>query len=140
MVEEFNESTDNKLFFAEDFVVSSKESGHYRTEFRLGAYKDAVGKSYNFSDKTVDIVATKSYSGKINIRVYSDGITLDQCIELIKYISPLLDTAIPDETVIETIDYVKEQKKANGYYYGELGLLVLGNDTKGYELMIKTDR
>ncbi len=139
LVEEFNSSSDNKLVFAEDFVVSNKESGHYRTEFRLGAYKDAVGKSYNYSDKTVDIVATKSYSGRIDIRVYSDGITLDQCIDLIKYASPLLDPAISDEKVIEAVDYVKERKEANGYYYGELGLLVLGNDTKGYELMIKTD-
>lgn len=139
LVEKFNSSSDNKLVFAEDFVVSNKESGHYRTEFRLGAYKDAVGKSYNYSDKIVDIVATKSYSGRIDIRVYSDGITLDQCIDLIKYASPLLDPAISDEKVIEAVDYVKDRKEANGYYYGELGLLVLGNDTKGYELMIKTD-
>lgn len=139
-VEEFNASSDNKLTFAEDFVVSSKESGHYRTEFRLGAYEDAVGKSYNYyNDKIVDIVATKSYFGKIDIRIYSDGITLAHCLELIRYASPLLDTTISNETVNEAIDYVTENKEANGYYYGELGLLILGNDKKGYDIMIKTD-
>lgn len=139
IVEKYNDSAKNKLVYKEDFIVSSRDSGHYRTEFRLGAYTDAIGKSYNFYDKKVDIVARQNYSSNIIIRLYSDGITLEQCIELIRYVSPLLAHNISDETVNEAIDYVKENKEANGYYYGELGLLVLGNDTKGYNLMIKTD-
>lgn len=44
-----------------------------------------------------------------------------------------------DATVKETIDYISEKKEANGYYYGELGLLLLGSEAKGYDLMINTD-
>lgn len=138
LVENFNAVSDNQLVFSEEFVVSNKDSGHYRTEFRLNAYKNAVGKSYKYNDKTVDIVATEKFLDKIDIRVYSYGITLGQCIELIQYISPQLDTAISDETITETINYVTEHKEANRYY-GELGLTLFGSDKKGYELMIKTD-
>lgn len=139
LVNGYNASADNKLVFVEDFVVSSKDSGHYRTEFRLSAYNEAVGKSYKLGDQTVDIISTQSYFGNIDVRIYTDGATLDQCKELIQYASQLLDPTMTDATVKETIDYISEKKEANGYYYGELGLLLLGSEAKGYDLMIKTD-
>ena len=139
-VNAFNAVSVNKLEYSEDFIVSSKDSGHYRTEFRLNAYSDAVGKSYRFNDQTVDIVSTQGLiSGNIDVRIYANNLTLNQCIELIQYASPLLDPTMADTVVAETITRVSEKKEANGYYYGELGLLLLGNDIKGYELMIKTD-
>ena len=135
----FNVVSNTKLEHAEDFIVSSKNSGHYRTEFRLTAYSDAVGKSYRFGDQIVDIITTQNTFGDIDIRIYADRVTLDQCIELIQHASQLLDPTMTDATVAETITYVSEQKAANGYNYGELGLLLLGSDTNGYDLMIKTD-
>lgn len=135
----FNAVSITKLEHAEDFMVSSKDSDHYRTEFRLTAYRDAVGKSYRFGNQIVDIISTQSILGDIDVRIYADGVTLDQCIELIRHASQLLDPTMADTTVAETITYVSEKKTANGYYYGELGLLLLGSDTNGYDLMIKTD-
>ena len=139
LVNAYNASADNKLVFIEDFVVSSKDSGHYRTEFRLSAYSEAVGKSYKLGDQTVDIISTQSYFGSIDVRIYADGATMDQCKELIQYASQLLDPTMTDATVKETIDYISEKKEANGYYYGELDLLLLGSEAKGYDLMIKTN-
>lgn len=139
LVNGYNASADNKLVFVEDFVVSSKDSGHYRTEFRLTAYNDAVGKSYKLGDQIVDIISTQSIFGDIDVRIYTDGATLDQCKELIQYASQLLDPTMTDATVKETVDYISEKKEANGYYYGELGLLLLGSEAKGYDLMISTD-
>lgn len=135
----FNSTTDNQLEYVEDFEVQNKESGHYRTEFRLSAYKEAVGKSYKMGEHTVDFITYSNMFTGQDFRIYANGITLELCIELIRGFSPLLDNAMSDDTVEETIDYVTENKEANGYYYGELGLLLLGNDTKGYDLMIKTD-
>ena len=139
LVNGYNASADNKLEFVEDFAVSSKYSGHYRTEFRLAAYSDAVGKSYKLGDQIVDIISRQSILKNIDVRIYTDGATLDQCKELIQYASQLLDPTMTDVTVKETIDYISEKKEANGYYYGELGLLLLGSEAKGYDLMIKTD-
>jgi len=139
LVNGYNASADDKLVFAEDFVVSSRDSGHYRTEFRLTAYNDAVGKSYKLGEQNVDIISTQSYSGDIDVRIYTDGATLELCKELIQFASQLLDRTMTDATVKETIDYISEKKEANGYYYGELGLLLLGSEAKGYDLMIKTD-
>ena len=90
-------------------------------------------------DQIVDIISTQSIFGDIDVRIYTDGATLDQCKELIQNASRLLDPTMTDATVKETIDYISEKKEANGYYYGELCLLLLGSEAKGYDLMIKAD-
>ena len=126
-----------KLVFAEDFTPSNKSSSHYRTEFRLRAYSDAIGKSYTFDETIVDIVGKQSWSGDITIRVYMDGATIDQYVEMVKYASPIMDADIDSAELQTTIDYITENKTANGYYYADLGLLLLGNDSKGYEFMLK---
>lgn len=139
LVNGFNNASENKLEYVEDFVVSDKDSGHYRTEFRLNAYSNAVGKSYEFEGQVVDIVSTQSISGDVDIRIYTDGATLAQCEALVQYASKILDSTMSDKTITDTIAYMEDKKEANGYYYGELGLLLLVNDSKGYNLMIKTD-
>lgn len=127
------------LTYVENFTPADSSSSHYRTEFRLGAYEEAIGQSYSYESATVDVVARKDYFGEIVIRVYMDNATLEQCIEMVKIASPLLDTAITDDEIQETVDYIVANKTANGYNYAELGLLLLGNDTNGYEMMIKMD-
>lgn len=136
-VDVFNASSEVTLVFAEDFTPSDKSNSHYRTEFRLSAYSDAIGKSYTFGETVVDIVGRQGWSGGITIRVYMDGATLDQCVEMVKYASPIMDPDIDSNELQKTINYIAENKDANGYYYADLGLVLLGNDTKGYEFMLK---
>ena len=136
-VDSFNSNCTISLEFSEDFTPSDKSSSHYRTEFRLGAYSDAIGKSYTYEETVVDLVGKQSYFGDISIRVYMDGASLEQCIEMLKYASPIMDPDIDSTELQEVIDYVTENKTANGYYYADLGLLLLGNDSKGYEFMLK---
>lgn len=133
-IADINKSEDVNLEFVEDFIPSNKEGGHYRTEFRLNAWKDSTGKSYKYGDATVDIIL--SSSGEIQ-RIYMDGSTLEQCESMIRCASPLLDSTVGDSDIQEAIDYVDEHKEANGYYYGKLGLLVLGHGDRGYEFMLK---
>lgn len=137
LVNSFNTSSNVQLIFAEQFSPSDKSSSHYRTEFRLGAYSNAIGKSYTYGETVVDIVGRQSWSGSIIIRVYMNAANLDQCVEIVKYVSPIMDPDIDSTEIQKTIDYIKENKEANGYYYAYLGLLLLGNDTKGYEFMLK---
>lgn len=133
-IAEINKSEDINLEYVEDFIPSDKEGGHYRTEFRLNAWKDSTGKSYKYGDSTVDIIL--SNSGEIQ-RIYMDGATLEQCENMIRYASSLLDSTATEADIQEAVDYIDEHKEANGYYYGKLGLLVLGHGDSGYEFMLK---
>ena len=138
-VSKYNSQATEQLVFVEDFTPSNKESGHYRTEFRLTAYKDAVGKSYVLGDKVVDIIASQTIFGEINCRVYTNDTSLDQVIALLKGFSPILDEELTADELQKTIDDVSTKKTANGYYFGELGITLFGTDDKGYELMLKND-
>ena len=133
-IAEINKSEDISLEYVENFIPSDKEGGHYRTEFRLNAWKDSTGKSYKYGDSTVDIIL--SSSGEIQ-RIYMDGATLEQCENMIRYASSLLDSTATEADIQEGVDYIDEHKEANGYYYGKLGLLVLGHGDSGYEFMLK---
>ena len=133
-IAEINKSEDISLEYVEDFIPSDKEGGHYRTEFRLNAWKDSTGKSYKYGDSTVDIIL--SSSGEIQ-RIYMDGATLEQCENMIRYASSLLDSTATEADIQEAVDYIDEHKEANGYYYGKLGLLVLGHGDSSYEFMLK---
>lgn len=133
-IAEINKSEDISLEYVENFIPSDKEGGHYRTEFRLNAWKDSTGKSYKYGDSTIDIIL--SSSGEIQ-RIYMDGATLEQCENMIRYASSLLDSTATEADIQEAVDYIDEHKEANGYYYGKLGLLVLGHRDSGYEFMLK---
>ena len=139
VVSKYNAQAAEELVFVEDFVPSDKESGHYRTEFRLTAYDDAVGKSYLLGDKVVDLVASPTIFGDIHFRVYTNDTSLEQVIALIQGMSPIMDEKLTAAELQETITEVSTKKTANGYYYGELGITLFGNDASGYELMIKND-
>ena len=133
-IAEINKAGDISLEYVENFMPSDKEGGHYRTEFRLNAWKDSTGKSYKYGDSTVDIIL--SSSGEIQ-RIYMDGATLEQCENMIRYASSLLDSTATEADIQEAVDYIDEHKEANGYYYGKLGLLVLGHGDSSYEFMLK---
>ena len=133
-IAEINKSEDISLEYVENFIPSDKEGGHYRTEFRLNAWKDSTGKSYKYGDSPVDIIL--SSSGEIQ-RIYMDGATLEQCENMIRYASSLLDSTATEADIQEAVDYIDEHKEANGYYSGKLGLLVLGHGDSGYEFMLK---
>ena len=135
-VSKYNEQATEQLVFVEDFIPSDKESGHYRTEFRLNAYSDALGKSYLLGDKVVDIVASQSYMGAVGCCVYTNDTSFEQVIALIKGFSPIMDETLSEDDLQLAIDEISEQKTANGYRFGKIVITLFGSDTKGYELMI----
>jgi len=138
-VEAFNSQVDEQLVFAEDFTPSDKDNGHYRTEFRLNAYNDAIGKSYLLGDKVVDLVASKDFFGDITFRVYTNDTSLEQVILLVQIFSPLIDKELSADELNSALTKISEDKSANGLYFGKLGIVLTGNDNKGYELMLKND-
>ena len=136
-VSEFNSTSETQLVFVEEFTPNNRESGHYRTEFRLNAYDNAIGKSFDFNGTVVEIIERKPMIGDTVMRVYMDGATLDQCKELLTKAAPIMDETATSDDVQEAVEYISERKEANGYYFANLGLLLLGNDNKGYEFMLK---
>lgn len=62
---------------------------------------------------------------------------MNDCCDLIEYSSPILDEDIRKENIKNTIDYIKENKEANNYYYSNLGIVLSGDNKQGYDLMIK---
>lgn len=138
-VDEFNDNNATSLEYVENFVPSDNSGSHYRTEFRLSAYENAIGKSYLFGSATVDIVVREDYFGEILTRVYMDNATIEQCADMISIASPIMDSSISDDEIQNTIKYIIENKEANGYYYGDLGLLLTGSGENEYELMLGND-
>ena len=139
IVDAYNSLEAEQLVFDEDFTPSDKNSGHYRTEFRLTSFRDAIGKSYRLGEHCVDIVSYKTLFGKVNIRVYASGITLDQVLTMVQRMSLLMDDTLSNSEIEDAIAKIKKDKEANGYYYGNLGMVLLGDDEKGYNLMIKKE-
>lgn len=138
-VECFNSGTEDKLVFNEGFTPSDKASAHYRTEFRLNAYSNAVGKSYTYKNAIVDIVACQSIFGEVTYRVYMLSDTFDDVVEMVETASPIMDSTITATELKDTLACLSENKSANGYYYGKLGMGLVRSNNNGYELMIKMD-
>ena len=53
---------------SEKVDVTDQTSGHYRTEFRLGAFKDSIAKTGKIGDIAIDIVNCGSVLLRISIR------------------------------------------------------------------------
>lgn len=136
-IEEYNKSATTPITDITEIDVTDQESGHYRTEFRLGAFADAYAKTGLIDDIVVDIVG---YGwDKEDIRIYADGISLEQAKEIIKIASPILDDTLSDSDIQDVMSYLDENQEANGYYYGDIGLLLLGKYKESYELMLKVE-
>lgn len=136
LVIKYNAEATEQLIFVEEFTPSDRNSGHYRTEFRLNAYSDALGKSYLLGDKVVDIVASQSYLGAVGCRVYTNDTSFEQVIALLKGFSPIMDETLTAEDLQLAINEISEKKTANGYRFGKIVITLFGSDANGYELMI----
>lgn len=134
-----NEMSDKQLIFVEEFKPNDEESGHYRTEFRLRAYNNAAGYSFLYGNTEIDIVIRDDMFNKNVVRIYANRISIDDSCKIISIVSPVLDKNVTQDDINKTIDYIKRWKEANGYYFSDLGLVLLGNEKKGYELMLKMD-
>lgn len=133
-----NEKDIVNLVYIEDFTPSDKESGHYRTEFRLPAYEEAIGKSFSYEDANVDLVLRKErYGDDTVLRIYMDGASLENCKNILRAAAPVMDKEITDDVLQETLDYIEEREEANGYYFSNLGLLLLKRRADSYEFMLK---
>lgn len=130
-IDEFNKTSLNSITDISEFTVQDRDSGHYQVEFRLGPFSKAYAKTGKINDCIIDIVCC-GYDLK-SIRIYAIA-DLEQAKEIIKYSSSILDSKLTETDIQEVLDYLDNHKSANGYYYGDLGLVFLGD-----ELMLKLE-
>ena len=129
LVQLFNNNSNQKLTFVEEFSPQDKSNGHYRTEFRLTSYKDAVGKSYKYDGITIDLIESDRLSKpEPAVRLYADDVSLEQCNEIIKASAIFFDPEFTESDIKEITDFINEHGEANGYYNGGLGISYIGSD------------
>lgn len=138
-ISEYNSVAETPITDTVEFDVKDRDSGHYRSEFRLTSFAEAEAKTGKIGDIGIDIIAhgydlkTSSYSNQ-QIRIYVDGITSEQAKEIIKIASPILDNSLTDADIEDVLLEIDKGQSLNGCYYGELGLTF----TNG-ELMLKAE-
>lgn len=129
----FNTKSTKKLSLKGSFEPQDKNSGHYRTEFRLAAYNDAIGNSYDYNGKTVDLIERKGvFDEKPVLRLYTNDISLDECCTIVESSVNFFDQELSQKDISEIITHLKEEKSVNGYYKGNVSILYNG------DLMIKS--
>ena len=57
---------------------------------------------------------------------------------MINNFSKVLSEETTDAEIAEAVAAFIGNKEANGYYYGDLGLVITGNDENGYEFLMKS--
>ena len=136
-IEQYNMIASTPITDIIEIDITDKESGHYRTEFRLGAFSDSYAKTGKIGDTTIDIVGYGWNND--NLRLYVDSADLALIKEIIEAASPILDPMVSEADVQAALEYLDEHQEANGYYYGDIGMTLLGKNKACYELMLKVE-
>lgn len=128
----YNEVTTAPISNVTKVNVTDKESGHYRTAFRLSAFSDSYAVTGNIDDVNIDIVG---YGwGKDSIRIYADDISLEKAVEITKISIPILDKTVSESDIQDVLSDMINGDELNGRYCGNVGILWIGDD-----LMLKVE-
>ncbi len=133
-IEEYNATAPTPITDAVEINVTDEESGHYRTEFRLGAFKDSIAKTGKIGDIVIDIVNCGWQ--KDELRIYADNITPEQAVEIVKYAAPVMDPDVPSDALQDVLDYLSG---TNPYHNGYFGNLCMSYNEVYGQLMLRTD-
>lgn len=133
-IEKYNATATTPITDAVEVDVTDETSGHYRTEFRLGAFEDSVAKTGKVGDVIIDIVNCGWQ--KDELRIYADDVTREQASEIIKFAAPILDPDVPNDELQDVLDYLMGINDYHNGYFGNLCMTF--NEIRG-ELMLRTD-
>ena len=122
-IEKYNAIADKQLTNPVEIDIPPPE--HYRTEFRLNAYKGAVAKQCTIDNTTVDIVNYGSNGGfwnNDNIRMYLTTDDAEFAVEFFNSAVKVLDPTVTDDDIARANDNIREEKNGNylndvSYFY-----------------------
>ena len=133
-IEQYNSIAPTPITDVSEIDVTKQESGHYRTEFRLGAFENCIAKTGKIGDIIIDVVNCGWKNDEL--RIYADGIIAKQATEIVKYAAPIMDPNVPISELQSVLDYLDG---ANDYHNGYFGNLCMTfNELRG-ELMLRTN-
>ncbi len=135
----YNNVAEVQITNTSSFEPQDKESGHYRTEFRLGAWNGSVGTTAAIGNSAIDIVCYGSHGGiyeNKNLRIYVTSPSVDEIFEIFKIATKVLDDTVTGEEIQEVIDDVNEYGDYNGFVIGNMepGTIIISKD--GCEMML----
>lgn len=133
-IEEYNATAPAPITDVVEIDITDKEGGHYRTEFRLGAFEDSIAKTGKIGDIVIDIVNCGWQ--KDELRIYADNITPEQAVEIVKHAAPIIDPDVPSDDLQDVLDYLSG---INDYHNGYFGNLCMTFDETHGQLMLRTD-
>ena len=133
-IEKYNEIATTPITDVVEVDITDSASGHYRTEYRLDAFKESIAKTGKIGDIVIDIV--NCGWKKDELRVYVDGITSEQAAEIVKYAAPVMDPDVSKDDLQAVIDYLTGTNVYHNGYFGNLCMTF--NELHG-ELMLRTD-
>lgn len=133
-IEGYNATAATPITDAVEVDVTDKESGHYRTEFRLGAFEDSIAKTGKIGDIIIDIVNCGWQHDEL--RIYADGITPEQAVEIVKYAAPVMDPDVSSDELQDVLDFLGGTNDYHNGYFGDLCMTF--NEIHG-QLMLRTD-
>lgn len=123
-VTNFNKLSDTPITEREPFNPTDRDSGFYRTEYRLGAWEGSVGEIGKIGEHRVEITNYGSHGGfydsNDDLRIYVTTSTVEEILAIFPLVAKAMDSTVTDEEIQEVIDYVNEWGDKNGLYIGEL--------------------
>lgn len=125
----FNELSETPITERTSFDPTDRESGYYRTEYRLDDWDGSIGEVGKIGENTIEItnygLCGGFYDENDDLRVYVTADTTEEILEIFPLVAKAMDKTVTDEEIQEVIDYVNEWGDKNGLYIGELSGLIL---------------
>ncbi len=115
-ITEYNKKCSTPITNAENMDIS-KDSGNYRTEYRLAAFKNAEAKKATIGDATIDIVSYGSYSND-TLRIYVLTDSEDFAVEVFTNVAKIMYPDVSESKLSNAITELRE--KDNGAYLDDL--------------------
>lgn len=140
-IEKYNSITDNKITNIREMDIQGDD---YRTEFRLNAFKNAIGKKGKLVDGNINIVNYGVWSNDA-VRIYVNAKSLDKVIKIYTRIIHILDDSISDEDIkdsyssLDTVDSANIYLGSSGHISGYINVTYANGGVSGYEVMIDCD-
>lgn len=117
-IERFNATFDTPITEAKEVDnIADKDSGYYRTEYRLGAFKDAVGVVGQIEGYgQIDIVSYGS-TGYTDIRVYADVQNKEQAAVMFENLANVLVSGKDRDNIAKDVENIKTSSTSNPNLY-----------------------
>lgn len=133
-IEAFNQVAATPITEVAEIDIFDRESGHYRTEFRLSAFEGATAKSGKIGTAVLDVI--NCGRAKDELRIYADGLEGEQAAEIVTYAAPIMDPNLSADELQGVLDYLNGVSDYHNGYFGTL--CVTFNRISG-EFMLRTD-